>query len=339
MTMPATAALRDRSPVLQRQLRARLTAAAGAPEHVIRIERRPCPYRSSFQIDELDVHLTDGRTLALVLKHLGREGMLAEARRARPRFLESPRREVNAYRHVLPLAPPGTAALFGAVESSVRAGQLLLERVEGEQLWQVGDLTVWEATAAWIARFHATFSPLRAQQLAKRCGALVYDASYYRRWATRARRFAAQHSDRLRALTPILETHRRATRRLLARPRTLIHGELYASNVLVQPATLRTCPVDWELIALAPALMDLAALTAGFGKEKQRRLERAYQGASTGAHGESKADDDFTVDLDCCRLHLAVRMLGWSNRWEAPKDHAFNWLREAKRLVERLRGI
>jgi hypothetical protein len=42
------------------------------------------------------------------------------------------------------------------------------------------------------------------------------------------------------------------------------------------------------------------------------------------------------TDLDCCRLHLAVRMLGWSDDWEPPRDHAHNWLGEAQRISRRL---
>ena len=42
-----------------------------------------------------------------------------------------------------------------------------------------------------------------------------------------------------------------------------------------------------------------------------------------------RVSHDFATDLDCCRLHLAVRMLGWSDDWQPPPDHARNWLVEA----------
>ena len=42
--------------------------------------------------------------------------------------------------------------------------------------------------------------------------------------------------------------------RLVRLPRTLIHGELYPSNVIVGRGhhRERVCPVDWEMAALGP---------------------------------------------------------------------------------------
>ena len=86
---------------------------------------------------------------------------------------------------------PGTPDWYGAFTDPLRGRYwLLLERVNGPQLSQVGAFSTWERTAAWIARFHGAFSPLRAQQLAKRSGVFVYDEAFYWRWMRRAQRFA-----------------------------------------------------------------------------------------------------------------------------------------------------
>jgi hypothetical protein len=97
------------------------------------------------------------------------------------------------------------------------------------------------------------------------------------------------------------------------------------------------------MMAIGPALMDLAALTAGWIEATQRRLARAYlaaaaNGRSTGVATRRpvRLPRDFVTDLDCCRLHLAVRMLGWSDDWEPPRDHAHDWLVEAERISRRL---
>ena len=92
-------------------------------------------------------------------------------------------------------APAGTPAWYGAV-TGPPAGRYLamLEHVSGPQLAQVGTFSTWERTAAWIARFHRAFAPLRVQQLAKRSDVLVYDAQFYWRWLRRAQRFAARDS-------------------------------------------------------------------------------------------------------------------------------------------------
>jgi hypothetical protein len=40
--------------------------------------------------------------------------------------------------------------------------------------------------------------------------------------------------------------------------------------------------------------------------------------------------------LDLCQFHIAVQWLGWSLDWTAPPQQAWNWLREALRLAEKI---
>ena len=172
MTRKAEAtALVQGTEVLQPYLEERLADYFGRWRSILKLDRRPSPYSSSFRIDKIRVRFDDDSNVRLVLKDLGHEAMGEEARRARPRFLHDPRREINVYRWILPHAPAGTPAWYGAV-TDPPAGRywLLLEQVRGSQLTQVGAFATWERTAAWIARFHAAFSPLRARQLAERSG-------------------------------------------------------------------------------------------------------------------------------------------------------------------------
>jgi aminoglycoside phosphotransferase (APT) family kinase protein len=120
----------------------------------------------------------------------------------------------------------------------------------------------------------------------------------------------------------------------------LIHGEFYVSNVLVHETDTgtRICPVDWEMAAIGPGLIDLAALTAGSWSEDERRgFARIYHDALTPAAGGWQPFDEMVTDLTYCRLHLAVQWLGWSADWMPPREHAQDWLAEATRLAEELR--
>ena len=62
--------------------------------------------------------------------------------------------------------------------------------------------------------------------------------------------------------------------RLAAMPRTVIHGEFYPCNILIRGTgpRARVCPVDWELAAVGPGLIDLAALMTGWDDRAQRAL-------------------------------------------------------------------
>jgi len=129
-------------------------------------------------------------------------------------------------------------------------------------------------------------------------------------------------------------------RRLASMPRTLIHGEFYPCNVVIHRDghQVRICPVDWEMAAFAPALIDLASLTTGWDCRYQRALTRAYRAAlPEGTAASRQIPEQFSIDLDCCRLYLAIRMIGWSEGWQPPPQHAFNWLADAVRIADRLR--
>ena len=166
----------------------------------------------------------------------------------------------------------------------------------------------------------------------------MYDAAFYDRWLKRALTFADRREpSQRRAIGRIADGYDRVVERLTSIQSTLIHGELYASNVLVQETWegIRVAPVDWEMAAVGPGLVDLAALVAGGWSDAQRTaIVQAYFEAVPPLHAWPW--DDFARALEYCRLHLAVQWLGWSPDWSPPHEHAQDWLAEAVRLAERL---
>jgi Ser/Thr protein kinase RdoA (MazF antagonist) len=326
------------------ELRAALEGAFsrhfGAPRQIAQLERRPSAYCTSFAIEELDVRLDDGSTLELVLKDLSWRSLSDLARRAKPVFLYDPLREIAVYRTILLPRRLGTATCYGAViDHALGRYWLLLEKVPGVELYQVGELATWQRVARWLAAFHAQFAEVATtERLA--APLLRHDGNFYQRWARRARAFSHRADP---AVAPRIEwltqRYERVVERLVALPPTFIHGEFYASNVLVQETAegLRVCPVDWEMAALGPGLIDLAALTAGIWTDEQRQaLALAYRDALSPITGRLLDVEALLVELDCCRLHLAVQWLGWSPDWSPPPEHAQDWLGEAVGLTEKL---
>src|SRR5262249_32881347 len=171
-----------------------------------------------------------------------------------------------------------------------------------------------------------------------------YEVDFYRLWLRRARDFWQQAGPTIpegarRRLEKLAVRYEEVVARLLALPVTFIHGEFYPSNVLVQETSgaLRVCPVDWEMAAVGPGLIDLAALTAGtWTGEEKAALATAYHGALRPDGGWPPPLDVFLTALDVCQLHLAMQWLGWSLDWSPPPEHAWNWLEEALRLSEKL---
>ncbi|MDQ1489140.1 MAG: hypothetical protein QOJ23_1654 [Actinomycetota bacterium] len=288
-------------------------------------ETTPFAAATSHRIDEIGP--------AWLRKDLRPAALLGEARTAKPAFVHDPRREPAAYRELLrPLA-------IGPHCQAAGDDWIVIERVPGVELWQIGELDVWVRVAAWVARMHHQLAasvpsghPVsgagrrEGPSRAGRVPLLVHDARLFAAWRKRAAAAGAPGA--------VLAAHRRATERLLTIPPTVVHGELYPSNILVRMVGFRldVWPVDWELAGLGPAVLDVAALTAGGWAQPEREaMARAYFDAA------GRPADSWTVfrgDLDAARLHLCVQWLGWAPGWTPPAEHAHGWLEEALNLTE-----
>jgi Ser/Thr protein kinase RdoA (MazF antagonist) len=319
---------------LTKAVAAILLEAGVGPARVVR--RGSSEYRSSSPLEELDLTLEDGAVLRLAFKQLDWDCLGEEAKLAKPRFLHDPGREQAIYEEVLPQAPPGPPRHYGSlVDPAAGRHWLFVEWVEGRELYQVGDLGLWCAAAAWLGRMHVGLGAERELR-AERGRLIEYDESYYRRWPARALEFARESQPEPMDLAPLEWLARRyapVVEALLSMPKTVIHGEFYASNVLVAdgPQGTRVAPVDWELAGFAPGLIDLAALVSGDWAESDR-------GEIVGAYRSAVGTSDFSKrDLDFARLHLAVQRLGWAPpAWVPPEGQRHDWLAEALGLAEKL---
>jgi len=279
-----------------------LTASLGQP--VASISRRPYPYGTSHALEELGVILSDGTRLELLLKDLRFSEPSTHAGTTRPEFLHSPEREIEAYRLL------ASTGLGLPICHATGDDWLLLEKVPGVELWQVGDVAVWAEAARWLEKLHALFAhrPPSAPQF------LRYDADYFRIWPERALK-------RHPVLAPLIRDYGRVVDLLASLPVTFIHGEFYASNILV--AGNRIAPVDWEMAGLGPGVLDVVALSSGWADAERAAIE--------GAYGSARRES-----LDAARLHIALQWLGWSHEWTPPREHSRDWLGEAMRAGERL---
>jgi hypothetical protein len=297
-----------------RDLQAALERVLDRPLDSVGCQRYP--YRTSFALDAVEVRTSDGSVLRLLLKDLGE--VSEEASGVKPAFVLDPLREIDTYREILAPRDLGTARCYGSVVDPGRGRYwLFLEHVQGAELWQIGELSIWQEAARWLAQLHTSCRDVTHPRLL-RC-----DQGFYERWLDRA---LAVNDDR--RLQVIAAGFPAIVERLLALPSTLIHNEFYPSNVLIEHRDegVRVCPVDWEMAARGPGLIDLAALTSGRWSEPQRaKLVEAYADASE----DSRLIGNLPETLACCRLVLALRWLGWSRAWAPPAEHAQDWLEVA----------
>jgi hypothetical protein len=301
------------------------------PDRVIRsIDARPFDYSTSFRLTIVTVGLDHGDRDVLVMKDFDHARMLPGARRHRAGHPTSPCREIDTYRRVLVPAGIGPRCRATVADPIWRRYWLFTEKVAGVELWQVGDPDVWAAVAGWLGDMHASFADRRAD-LARWLP--VMDREWFGAWHRRAAAALAESADpRATELGARLDRGGLADRlavQLAATPTTLVHGELYPSNVMVDPREragrtdhVRVVPIDWETAALGPPMLDLAALATGWDRATRARLAEAYGPTLD------------PISLACCRLHLALRWIALSAGWEPPTAHRQDWIGEALQMTD-----
>ncbi|HET8673735.1 MAG TPA: hypothetical protein VFL87_08880, partial [Thermoleophilaceae bacterium] len=159
-------------------------------EAVVELTRRPYRYATSAPLEELRVRLRDGTELELILKELARERLMGDARATKPEFVYEPEREPATYRVLI--GPAGVGPRFYGTGA---AGWLVIEKVPGVELWQVGEFEVWEAVAAWLAGFHARFADRVDELRAANPHLLEHSEAWFHTWCERARSALAGADD------------------------------------------------------------------------------------------------------------------------------------------------
>jgi hypothetical protein len=304
----------------------------------VRLDRTSSRYSTSAPIEDLVVHLEDGSTRRLVLKDLTAASLLPGAKAGKPAFLSDPGREAAVYRWLLREVPADRSAACLHISEGPPASWLLLERVAGVELYQVGELDVWCGAAAATARLHGELCLALERHPQVRPRLVMHDRRVMRDWMRRASVFDALrggvHYYDLLALDRV---HAEAVTALLRQPPVVLHGDLYASNVLVvRDDQLRVCPIDWEYAGLGPAALDLAALTSGgWTQQEQEEMSRAYWEQWNDPRW-SPGWAEWESCLNVARLQVCIQWLGWSARWRPPTEHSQDWLAEARRVADRL---
>ena len=190
-------------------------------------------------------------------------------------------REIKTYQEILAPNRLGTAHFYGAV---VRPDEdlywLFLEKISGLRLCQVRDDSAWLQAARWLAHLHFRFcgrkrdpEPVRPPA-ALRCRVLPAVAR-----ASRDVSIRRAQAGRLGIPGRHLWSGRRTAD---PAPIHLDPWGVLCFNILVQETRegCRIRPVDWEMAAVGPGLIDLAALTSGAWTERERtEMAAAYHDA------------------------------------------------------------
>ena len=314
--------------------------ARGASVQRMRVTRSA--YASSATL--LNVHITfaDGEHTRVVYKLGGPDAQTPAARGVKPEFLSDSGREAWMYESVLALDGVADAPRLLATGCDRNGARwLLLEWAGSRDLSQVGARSVWCEAASQLARLHV-WGESRVDSLSRGSPVRWDDARLHLVWAHRARRHLAAHTSAWSTrdpLRPLWRRYRLVADFLAAMPKTLVHGDFNASNVLVtrSAAGNRIRIIDWETAGVGPGLLDLASLVSGRLPVRHRAaMVAAYRANLGGSRLGTLSEGDFDQALSSCRLAMAVQWLGWSPGWSPPPAHAHDWRREALLLALQL---
>lgn len=106
---------------------------------------------------------------------------------------------------------------------------------------------------------------------------------------------------------------------LLTAEQTVIHGEFYPLNILVQRGQI--FPVDWESTAIACGEIDLASLTERWPEDISNSCIDSY----INARWPAGAPDNFEQVLDSARMYLNLRWLGDRKEWTESEGYAWRF--------------
>ena len=212
--------------------------------------------------------------------------------------------EARVYRDVLHPLRTSTPTFYGVFHDG-RTGVpwLVIEYLKGGiQSSHSRDPNAMVRAARWIGRFHAAN---RRRVSSERLRFLrAYDETYYAGWALRTEELFSRLENRFPWLLPLCDDFGDFIPRLLAAPRTVIHGEYFGLNIIYQNGT--SWPADWQSAAIAPGEIDLASLTHSWPRPVVRKCEREY----ARSRWSDGVPDDFMENLEAARLYMNFRWLG-----------------------------
>jgi hypothetical protein len=236
--------------------------------------------------------------------------------------------EALVYRDVLSALDVPSVRFYGSYEHpTTGATWFFLEALdETARVNKAADPGAMPRAAGWAGRFHAL-----GERLAANFGDRLhrYDATYYASWPEQTLRWARGREAEFPGLEAVCEQFTRLLPRLVDWKHTLVHGEYYPRNILVDGGAVY--PVDWESAAIACGEIDLASLTENWPERTVRECVEEYCRSRWGGPAPAR----FAETLDLARAYLHLRWMGGSQGTLSPVD--FNWRLSCLRaLCERI---
>jgi len=219
-----------------------------------------------------------------------------------------------------------TAPRRWGIDETTSPQCLFIEYVDGERLSK-SPREALISVAHWLGEFHRAGEALVADGSAGFIN--ILDAGYFTGWARRTREFARPLHASKPWLPRVCDAFEAASGSLAAAPSTIVHGEFYPRNILVNGDGV--FPVDWQSAAIGLAEIDVASMIEGWGQgDIVATCLREYARSRWPHQAEPS---QFRGRLDLARVYWPLRWLGDEAAWTLSprRAHYFDELLDAAR--------
>lgn len=307
-------------PEVTEALQAGLGDGLGRSVTITLLDRRTIK-ASSHPLEWLNVRLSSGEELQVVFKRLT------------GRHLGARQREVLVYRHLLPEVPLAAPRLYASVYDE-EGGRywLFLEALGFRRI--VRRTRGFAAAALILARLHATFHG-REHELVEHGFLVDQQDWYYENILRDARRQLEGQTgpDLLERFDELNAGYGALAAELCAQPRTLVHGDVYGDNFILDPQG-SVWGLDWELAGVGLAPLDLAHLMFAWDSHRTEFVD-AYAGEYRRRAALPWSTCDFERLLAACGVVVSLRYGGWVGGGHTGEG----FLAELARAWERFRAF
>lgn len=220
---------------------------------------------NDYPLQRMAVTLASGETLSVIFKRL-----LPDPDPVGKSYL----REVLVYRLLLAGGRFDAPALYASVHDEARDRYwLFVEDIGDRTLDDADDVEDWLSAVRWLARLHRAYAG-RAEEL-RNLGCLgEHDERFYHTLGAKARQnfAAAGNPEAFARFEELMSDYGSVVSGLVARPRSLVHGDFASHNVALQPGG-RIRAIDWEWAAVGIGAWDLVRLLYGWGFHKAMLID------------------------------------------------------------------
>jgi Phosphotransferase enzyme family len=283
-----------------------LSALLGGTVEIRSIEWKADSAASTHPIERIDLLLNTGQTLKVFLKRLVAVAALKEL----DLLPKGGRKEVLIYRQILRDHRFCAPALYASVYDEVHDRYWLFLEDVGSRPLKKADEETWFAAVRLLARIHGSYHGQEAALRELDC-LIDHGEEYYQTFVRVARQnLEVTAPSRLERYDALARALAELATFLAAQPRTLVHGDVFPNNLMVQQGR-RIRPIDWESAGMGLGALDLARLLHGWPNQWKARFLTGYVEELSRYTGSRCDPKCFGLVLAACEPLVTLCSLAW----------------------------